>query len=91
MIKSELIKEMAKKNNVSIATNGECLDAFIKVVEETLEKGEKVQLMGFGNFEVRERAQRNGVNPQTKEKIVIPAKKAPVFVPAKHLKDSVNK
>ena len=44
-----------------------------------------------GNFEVRERAQRNGTNPRTKEKIVIPAKKAPVFVPAKHLKDSVNK
>ena len=67
------------------------LNAFIDVVTETLVKGDKVQLVGFGSFEVRKRAARKGRNPQTKEEIKIPASKAPVFKAGKALKDLVNK
>ena len=69
----------------------ETLNAFVEVVEATLKKGEKVQLVGFGSFEVRKRAARKGRNPQTKEEIKIPASKAPVFKAGKALKDLVNK
>ena len=67
------------------------LNAFVNVVSETLAKGDKVQLVGFGSFEVRKRAARKGRNPQTKEEIKIPASKAPVFKAGKALKDLVNK
>ena len=67
------------------------LDAFVTSVEEALKKGEKVQLVGFGTFEVRERAARKGRNPQTKAEIKIPASKAPVFKAGKALKELVNK
>jgi len=59
-------------------------------VQEALKQGDKVQLVGFGTFEVRERAERKGRNPQTKEEITIPASKAPVFKAGKALKDLVN-
>ena len=67
------------------------LNAFIDVITESLAKEEKVQLVGFGSFEVRKRAARKGRNPQTKEEIKIPASKAPVFKAGKALKDLVNK
>ena len=67
------------------------LNAFINAVETALKKGDKVQLVGFGSFEVRKRAPRKGRNPQTKEEIKIPASKAPVFKAGKPLKDLVNK
>ena len=67
------------------------LNAFVDVVTESLVKGDKVQLVGFGSFEVRKRAARKGRNPQTKEEIKIPASKAPVFKAGKALKDLVNK
>ena len=67
------------------------LDAFVTSVEGALKKGEKVQLVGFGTFEVRQRAARKGRNPQTKAEIKIPASKAPVFKAGKALKELVNK
>ena len=66
------------------------LKAFIEVVTEELKKGEKIQLVGFGTFEVAERAARDGRNPQTGEVMPIPASKAPKFKAGKALKDEIN-
>ena len=91
MNKSDLIAAMAAKTNETKKDSEATLNAFIEVVTESLAKGEKVQLVGFGSFEVRKRAARKGRNPQTKEEIKIPASKAPVFKAGKALKDLVNK
>ncbi len=66
------------------------IEAFVETVEETLAKGEKIQIIGFGNFEVRERAARKGRNPQTNEVIEIAASKVPAFKAGKALKDAVK-
>jgi len=89
--KSELIAKMAEKSGLTKKDNEVVLKAFIESVEETLEGGEKVQLVGFGTFETRERAARVGRNPRTKEEIQIPASKVPVFKVGKEFKDIVNK
>ncbi len=91
MNKSDLIAAMAEKTGETKKNAEASLDAFISAVTESLKKGEKVQLVGFGSFEVRKRAPRKGRNPQTKEEIKIPASKAPVFKAGKALKDLVNK
>ncbi|MEG0132871.1 MAG: HU family DNA-binding protein [Clostridium sp.] len=91
MNKSELIAKMAEKSGLTKKDNEAVLKAFIESVEETLEGGEKVQLVGFGTFETRERAARVGRNPRTKEEIQIPASKVPVFKVGKEFKDIVNK
>ncbi len=91
MNKSELIASMAEKSGLTKKDTETVLKAFIESVEETLENGEKVQLVGFGTFETRERAERTGRNPRTKEEITIPASKAPVFKAGKEFKDRVNK
>ena len=91
MNKSELIAAVAAKTGDTKKNAEASLDAFIEVVTESLVKGDKVQLVGFGSFEVRKRAARKGRNPQTKEEIKIPASKAPVFKAGKALKDLVNK
>ena len=91
MNKSDLIAAMAAKTGETKKSAEASLDAFISTVTEALEKDEKVQLVGFGSFEVRKRAARKGRNPQTKEEIKIPASKAPVFKAGKALKDLVNK
>ncbi|HHX18051.1 MAG TPA: HU family DNA-binding protein [Clostridium sp.] len=91
MNKTELIASMAEKSKLSKKDSEKALNAFIESVEEGLAKGEKIQLVGFGTFEVRERAERKGRNPQTKEEIIIPATKAPVFKVGKNLKELVNK
>ena len=91
MNKSDLIAAMAAKTGETKKSAEASLDAFISTVTESLKKGEKVQLVGFGSFEVRKRAARKGRNPQTKEEIKIPAYKAPVFKAVKDLKDLVNK
>ncbi|HOV26719.1 MAG TPA: HU family DNA-binding protein [Pseudobacteroides sp.] len=91
MNKSDLITSIAEKSNLSKKDAEKALNAFIESVEEALKSGDKVQLVGFGSFEVRERAERKGRNPQTKEEITIPATKAPVFKVGKALKDEVNK
>ena len=66
------------------------LNALIEVIAESLKDGEKIQVVGFGSFEVRERAERKGRNPQTGKEMKIAAKKAPVFKAGKALKDAVN-
>ena len=91
MNKSELIAAIATKTGETKKDAEATLNAFVNVVSETLAKGDKVQLVGFGSFEVRKRAARKGRNPQTKEEIKIPASKAPVFKSGKALKDLVNK
>ena len=91
MNKSELIAAIAAKTGSTKKDAEATLNAFVEVVTETLTNGDKVQLVGFGSFEVRKRAARKGRNPQTKEEIKIPASKAPVFKAGKALKDLVNK
>ena len=91
MNKSDLVAAMAAKTGDTKKCAEETLNAFVDVVTEALVKGEKLQLVGFGSFEVRNRAARKGRNPQTKEEIKIPASKAPVFKAGKALKDLVNK
>ena len=91
MNKSELIASIAEKGNLTKKDAEIALKAFIESVEETLEKGEKVQLVGFGTFETRERAAREGRNPRTKEIINIAASTVPVFKAGKEFKEKVNK
>ena len=91
MNKSDLIAAIAAKTGDTKKNAEASVHAFVEVVTETLTKGDKVQLVGFGSFEVRKRAARKGRNPQTKEEIKIPASKAPVFKAGKALKDVVNK
>ena len=91
MNKADLITNMAEKSDLSKRDAEKALNAFVESVEEALTKGDKVQLVGFGSFEVRQRAARKGRNPQTKSEITIPASKAPVFKVGKALKDMVNK
>ena len=90
MNKSELITSMAEKAKMTKKDAEIALKAFTESVEEALEKGEKVQLVGFGTFETRERAAREGRNPRTKEIINIPASTVPVFKAGALLKEKVN-
>ena len=90
MNKTELVAAMAEKAELSKKDSEKALKAFIDVVSEELQKGEKIQLVGFGTFEVSERAVRTGKNPQTGAEIKIPASKAPKFKAGKALKDAVN-
>ena len=91
MNKGELIAKIAEESKLTKKAAEAALDAFVSSVEGALKKGEKVQLVGFGTFEVRQRAARKGRNPQTKAEIKIPASKAPVFKAGKALKETVNK
>ncbi|MBR5227210.1 MAG: HU family DNA-binding protein [Clostridia bacterium] len=91
MNKGELIAKIAEESKLTKKAAEAALDAFTSSVTGALKKGEKVQLVGFGTFEVRHRAARKGRNPQTKEEIKIPASKAPVFKAGKALKETVNK
>lgn len=90
MNKAELVSAIAEKAELSKKDSEKALKAFMDVVTEELTKGGKVQLVGFGNFEVVERKERKGHNPQTNQQITIPASKAPKFKAGKALKDSVN-
>lgn len=90
MNKSELIAAVVEKTELSKKDAEKAIKAFEEVVTEELKKGEKVQLVGFGTFEVAERAERIGRNPKTKESMVISASKAPKFKAGKALKDAVN-
>ncbi len=91
MNKTELIAAVAEKAELSKAASGKAVDAIVEAITEELKKGEKVTLIGFGTFETRERAAREGVNPQTKKKIKIPATKVPAFKAGRALKDAVAK
>lgn len=90
MNKTDLINAVADHAELSKKDAAKAVDAFVAAVTEALKKGEKVQLVGFGTFEVRERAAREGRNPQTGEAITIKAAKVPAFKAGKALKDSVQ-
>ncbi|MCQ2512891.1 MAG: HU family DNA-binding protein [Lachnospiraceae bacterium] len=91
MNKVELVEAMAAKTGLSKKDAEAALKAFIETVEITVKKGDKVQLVGFGTFEVSKRAARKGRNPKTGEDMKIKASKAPKFKPGKAFKDLVNK
>ena len=90
MNKTELISAMSENANMTKVDTEKALKAFIDTVTEELKNGGKVQLVGFGTFEVTERAERQGRNPKTGEAITIPASKSPKFKAGKALKDIVN-
>ena len=90
MKKSELINAIAEHSKLSKADAGRGLAALIETIEATLKAGEAVTLVGFGTFEVKERAERKGRNPQTGQEITIAAAKTPSFKPGKALKDAVS-
>ena len=79
MTKAELISAIAEKTELSKKDSEKALNATVAVITDTLAKGDKIQLVGFGTFETRDRKAREGINPQTKKKIKIPATKVPAF------------
>ena len=91
MNKTELIAALAAKTGMQKKNAEAALNAFVETVSETMAAGDKVQIVGFGSFEVKERPARVARNPRTGEEIEIEASKAPVFKAGKALKDSVNK
>lgn len=91
MNKSELVKGVAERADLSRKDATDAVDAVFSAITEALSKDEKVQLVGFGSFEVRSRAERKGRNPQTGEEIKIPATLIPAFRPGKTLKDAIKK
>ena len=91
MNKTELIAAVAEKAEISKKDAEQAVKAFTDAVAEELAKGGKVQLVGFGNFEVSERPAREGRNPRTGETMTIDASKTPKFKPGKALKDEINK
>ena len=90
MTKAELVSEVAAKSGLSKKDSEKAIAGVIETITETLAKGESIQLVGFGTIEVRERAARSGINPQTKKKIQIPATKVPAFKAGRGLKDAVS-
>ena len=90
MNKTDIVNSMALKSGLTKKNCEVAANALISSVEDALKNGEKVVFVGFGTFEVRDRAERQGRNPQTREEITIPASKAPVFKAGKGLKDVVN-
>ena len=90
MTKTDLVSAVAKKAGVTKKDAGAVLDALIEEIIGAVKKGDRVHLVGFGAFELRERAARTGLNPQTKEQIEIPASKAPAFKAGKAFKDAVK-
>ncbi len=91
MNKSELVEEISNKTEMTKKVTEESLNALVEVIKEALQKGDKVQLVGFGSFETRKRAARKGRNPQTGEEMKIAASTVPVFKAGKALKDTINK
>lgn len=91
MNKAELVSAVAEKAEMSKKDAEKAVTAVFSAIENALAQNEKVQLVGFGTFDVKERAERTGRNPQTKETIVIPAAKVPGFKAGKALKDAVQK
>ncbi|HIY08245.1 MAG TPA: HU family DNA-binding protein [Firmicutes bacterium] len=91
MTKAELITAVAEKTDLTKKDSEKAVSAVFEAITETLKKGDKVSLVGFGTFEVKERAAKEGINPRTKEKMPIPASKRPAFKAGKALKDAVSK
>lgn len=90
MNKGEFIKALADKAGFTQKTAGEAYEAFVEVITDALKSGEKVQLIGFGTFEVKDVPAKTGINPQTKAKVNIPACKKPVMKFGKAYKDTIN-
>ncbi|MCI7767831.1 MAG: HU family DNA-binding protein [Oscillospiraceae bacterium] len=90
MTKADLITKIAEKSELSKKDSEKALNAVIASVTEALTAGEKVQLTGFGTFEVRDKKEKEAINPKTKEKIKVPARKSPAFKAGKALKDAVD-
>lgn len=90
MNKSELIERVAQLTNIPKKETAQLVNATLHAISDALKQGEKVSLVGFGNFEVRKRAARMGRNPQTGEAIPIHASRVPAFKPGKQLKEAVN-
>ena len=90
MNKTELVDAVATKSELTKQDSKKAVDALFETISNTLAKEEKVQLVGFGTFEIRERSERTGRNPQTGEEMTIPASKAPAFKPGKELKEAVK-
>lgn len=91
MTKAELIDAVAEKTQLKKRDVNDVVDNLLECVKSTLQKGEKVQLIPFGSFEVRERQKREGRNPKTGERLTIPARRVPAFHAGKDLRDAVNK
>lgn len=89
MNKTELINEVAARTEVTRKDAEKAVNAFFNAIESALKSGDKVQLIGFGTFEVRDRQARKGRNPQTGEEIDVPAARVPAFKAGKALKDAV--
>jgi len=87
--KKELIAKVAENAGITKKEAGVAVDAVIEGIKDSLKKGEKVSLVGFGTFSVKKRKSRTGVNPATKKKVTYPAKKVPHFKPGKSLKETV--
>lgn len=90
MNKTDLVNAVSEKTEMSKKDSTAAVDAVFESITESLKSGDKVQLIGFGNFEVRERSARKGRNPQTGEEIDIKASKVPAFKPGKSLKDAIK-
>ncbi|MCQ6266036.1 HU family DNA-binding protein [Fictibacillus sp. WQ 8-8] len=90
MNKTDLVNTVSEQTQLSKKDATKAVDAVFEAIAETLKEGDKVQLIGFGNFEVRERAARKGRNPQTGQEIEIAASKVPAFKPGKALKDALK-
>jgi len=90
MNKAELVGEVADQTGLTRTASREAVGAIISAITDCLAREERVTLVGFGTFQVMERKERKGVNPQTREAIHIPAKKAPKFVPGKGLREKVK-
>lgn len=90
MNKTELINAVAEKADLSKKAAEAAVNATLSAITEGLKTDEKVQLVGFGSFEVKHRAERTGLNPRTKETVTIPASKVPAFKAGKALKDAIK-
>ena len=90
MTKQDLINQVASTSGLSKKQTGEVIDSVVEAISQALASGEKVSLIGFGTFETRKRAAREGRNPQTNKPIRIDAKTVPVFRPGKALRDTVS-
>lgn len=88
--KSEFIKSLAEKTEMTQKDAAKALDAMVDTIKETLGKGDKVQIIGFGSFEVRDRKERKVISPASKQEIIVPATKVPAFKPGKSLKEAVE-
>ena len=90
MNKRELVEAVSDKTGITKKKTGNVVDAVTETITDTLSQGEKITLVGFGTFQVRQREERKGVNPQTKEALTIPAKKVPKFKAGKELRKAIE-